>query len=81
MSHGSRPTLAACLGVALAKTEVFLSSLAVIPLVETACAFLNSDGGWLMFGIAPNLKITGQNVTDATRQEIANALQKPMKHL
>ena len=44
--------------------------------METACAFLNSDGGWLMFGIAPNLKITGQNVTDATRQEIANALRK-----
>jgi len=44
--------------------------------METACAFLNSDGGWLMFGIAPNLKITGQNVTDATRLEIANALRK-----
>lgn len=44
--------------------------------METACAFLNSDGGWLMFGIAPNLKITGQNVTDATRQEIANAFRK-----
>lgn len=27
-----------------------------------------------MFGIAPNLKITGQDVTVATRQEIANAL-------
>ena len=25
--------------------------------METACAFLNSDGGWLMFGIAPSLKI------------------------
>lgn len=24
--------------------------------VETACAFLNSDGGWLMFGITPSLK-------------------------
>ena len=44
--------------------------------METACAFLNSDGGWLIFGVAPNLKITGQNVTDATRQEIANALRK-----
>ena len=44
--------------------------------METACAFLNSDGGWLMFGVSPNLKITGQNVTDATRQEIANALRK-----
>ena len=27
--------------------------------METACAFLNSDGGWLIFGVAPNLKITG----------------------
>lgn len=44
--------------------------------METACAFLNSDGGWLMFGITPSLKIDGQNVTDATRQEIANALRK-----
>jgi len=44
--------------------------------METACAFLNSDGGWLMFGITPSLRIDGQNVTDNTRQEIANALRK-----
>lgn len=44
--------------------------------LETACAFLNSDGGWLMFGITPSLKIDGQNVTDNTRQEIGNALRK-----
>ena len=44
--------------------------------METACAFLNSDGGWLMFGIAPSLKIIGQNVTDNTRQEVANAIRK-----
>lgn len=44
--------------------------------METACAFLNSDGGWLMFGITPSLKIDGQNVTDNTRQEIGNALRK-----
>lgn len=44
--------------------------------METACAFLNSDGGWLMFGITPSLKIIGQNVTDNTRQEVANALRK-----
>ncbi len=37
--------------------------------METACAFLNSDGGWLIFGITPSLKIVGQNVTDNTRQE------------
>lgn len=44
--------------------------------METACAFLNSDGGWLIFGIAPSLKIDGQNVTDNTRQEVGNALRK-----
>lgn len=38
--------------------------------METACAFLNSDGGWLMFGIAPSLKLVGKNVTDSMRQEI-----------
>ena len=44
--------------------------------METACAFLNSDGGWLIFGVSPSLKIDGQNVTDNTRQEIANYLRK-----
>lgn len=44
--------------------------------METACAFLNSDGGWLLFGVTPSLKIDGQNVTDSTRQEIANTLRK-----
>lgn len=44
--------------------------------IETACAFLNSDGGWLMFGVTPSLKIDGQNVTDNTRQEVGNALRK-----
>ena len=37
--------------------------------METACAFLNSDGGWLIFGVSPSLKIDGQNVTDNTRQD------------
>lgn len=44
--------------------------------METACAFLNSDGGWLLFGVTPSLKIEGQMVTDNTRKEIANALRK-----
>lgn len=40
-----------------------------------ACAMLNSEGGWLMFGIAPkSLRILGQVVSDSTRQDIANAL-------
>ena len=44
--------------------------------MTSACAFLNTDGGWVMFGVTPKLKIVGQNVTDPTRQEIANALRK-----
>ena len=37
--------------------------------MHTACAFLNTDGGWLIFGITPkSLKIIGQEVTDNTQQ-------------
>ena len=43
--------------------------------MHSACAFLNSDGGWLIFGVTPkSLKIVGQEVTDRTQQEIAQAL-------
>ncbi len=43
--------------------------------MHTACAFLNSDGGWLIFGVTPDsLNIVGQQVTDNTRREIAQAL-------
>ena len=43
--------------------------------MHTACAFLNTEGGWLIFGVAPkSLKIIGQEVTDNTQQEIAQAL-------
>ena len=43
--------------------------------MHSACAMLNSDGGYLIFGITPNsLKMVGQQVTDNTRQEIANAI-------
>lgn len=43
--------------------------------MHSACAMLNTDGGWLLFGIAPvSLKIQGRVVTDKTRHEIANAL-------
>ena len=43
--------------------------------MHTACAFLNSDGGWLIFGITPDsLRVIGQKVTDNTRREIAKAL-------
>lgn len=43
--------------------------------MHSACAFLNTDGGWLIFGITPkSLKIIGQEITDATQQEIAGAI-------
>lgn len=35
--------------------------------MHTACAFLNSDGGVLIFGVNPSLKIVGQDVSDATQ--------------
>ena len=44
--------------------------------MTSACAFLNTDGGWLFFGVTPKLQVVGQNVTDPTRQEIAIALRK-----
>ena len=43
--------------------------------MHTACAFLNTDGGWLIFGIAPkSMKIVGQEVSDNTQRELAQAL-------
>jgi ATP-dependent DNA helicase RecG len=43
--------------------------------MHSACAFLNTDGGWLIFGVAPtSLKMLGQQVTDNTQREIAQAL-------
>ena len=43
--------------------------------MQSACAFLNTEGGWLIFGIAPtSLKIVGQVVTDNTQRELAQAL-------
>lgn len=43
--------------------------------MHAACAFLNTEGGWLIFGVTPkSLKIIGQEVTDSTQREIAQAL-------
>lgn len=43
--------------------------------MHSACAFLNTDGGWLIFGITPNSpKVVGQEVTENTRRELAQAL-------
>ena len=42
--------------------------------MHSACAFLNSDGGVLVFGVTPSLKILGQIVSESTRRDIAQAL-------
>ena len=45
--------------------------------MQSGCAFLNTEGGWLFFGIHPKtLKILGQDVADQTRQEIAREMRK-----
>jgi ATP-dependent DNA helicase RecG len=44
--------------------------------MQSLCAFLNTDGGWLFFDITPDLKILGQNVSDSTQREIANEVRK-----
>ncbi len=44
--------------------------------MQTLCAFLNTDGGWLLFGVTPKLEILGQNVTDNTQREIAHEMTK-----
>ena len=44
--------------------------------MTSACAFLNTDGGWVIFGVTPKMKIVGQEVSDMTRQEIARELRK-----
>lgn len=45
--------------------------------MHTVCAFLNTSGGQLLFGIAPgSLQVIGQQVTDNTRREIARELTK-----
>ena len=43
--------------------------------MHTACAFLNTDGGWLIFGVTPtSRRILGQDVNDNTLREISQAL-------
>lgn len=45
--------------------------------MQSGCAFLNTEGGWLFFGIHPtSLKILGQDVADQTRQDIAKEMRK-----
>src|SRR5215813_1522819 len=51
--------------------------------METLCAFLNGDGGLVLFGVTSRGVIQGQHVTDATLREVANELARiePPAHL
>ena len=44
--------------------------------METLCGFLNGTGGKLFFGVTAAGRIQGQVVSDATFQEVANAIRK-----
>src|SRR3989304_7713424 len=43
---------------------------------ETVCAFLNNKGGIVLIGITDDGKIIGQDISDRTKQEIANHITK-----
>ncbi len=44
--------------------------------LETACGFLNGDGGILVFGITDDHNLIGQTVSDKTKRAIGNELAK-----
>ena len=44
--------------------------------METLCAFLNGAGGKVLFGVTNAGRIPGQDMADATYQEVANAIRK-----
>ena len=44
--------------------------------METLCGFLNGSGGRVLFGVNSAGKVRGQDVSDATFQDVANAIRK-----
>lgn len=44
--------------------------------METLCAFLNGDGGTILYGVKDNGKIIGQTVSDSTKRTIAEAVNR-----
>ena len=43
---------------------------------KTICAFLNGDGGYVLFGVCDDGNILGQEVSDKSKREIGNELAK-----
>ena len=57
--------------------EVKKTTGEIVAGMQSGCAFLNTEGGWLFFGIHPKtLKILGQDVADQTRQDLAKEMRK-----
>jgi ATP-dependent DNA helicase RecG len=48
--------------------------------VETLCAFLNKNGGMLLLGVKDDGEIIGEKVTDNTKRDIANQLNRIEPH-
>lgn len=44
--------------------------------METLCAFLNGEGGTVLFGVTDKGKIIGQDVADVTKRSIADAINR-----
>ena len=44
--------------------------------MESLCAFLNGEGGTVLFGVSDSGKIIGQEVSDATKRAIADAIAR-----
>lgn len=44
--------------------------------METLCAFLNTKGGTIIFGVTDNGEIKGQDVSDTTKRAIAECLMR-----
>lgn len=44
--------------------------------METLCAFLNGEGGTVLFGVTDKGKVIGQEVADATQRNIAEAIHR-----
>jgi len=42
------------------KLELKKSTGELVKGMQTLCAFLNSDGGWLFFGVTPKLEVLGK---------------------
>ena len=44
--------------------------------METLCAFLNGDGGIVLYGVKDNGNVVGQEVSDSTKRAIAEAINR-----